>query len=136
VLGDEGTRFVCIENEITFSSLKTFEFEYIEQAYLSVSSEYSAPEGEGWYNIGTSVVFGVEEAVSQPGLLGTLGAKFKFSHWEGDFSSNLPITTISLDEPQQVIAVWKTDNTIMYYNSGLAVFGLTIIILIIRRARK
>ena len=136
ILRDEGTRFVCTENVVNFSSTKKLEFEYIEQVYLTVSSQYGSPKGEGWYNIGTSVIYGVDETISLSGLVGTLGAKYQFSHWEGDSSSNLPLSTILMDKPKQVDAVWRTDYIILYYNAGIALFGVIILLLTARRLIK
>ena len=72
--------------------------------YLTVASDLGSPRGEGWYASGDSATIGV----STP--LGFLVQQV-FDHWEGDATSTSPTTTVVMDGPKVVTAVWRSDYT-------------------------
>lgn len=79
------------------------------QYLLQISSNYGNPAGAGWYDAGSNVLVAIENSLPQSGYLGYIGSKFVFDHWTGDLSGNLSKTTILLDSPKHLIAVWRSE---------------------------
>ena len=111
------------------------EFEYNKQHYLSISSDYGNPQGEGWYNEGDTAIASIENSVSMVGLLGNLGAKKVFSKWDGDIVSTNPVSLIDMDTSTAVTAVWKDDFNLIYIEA-IGIIGLIIILIVISNQRS
>jgi uncharacterized repeat protein (TIGR02543 family) len=105
-------------------------FEAPERYYLTVVSDYGDPQGEGWYDSGSTASFSVTSPV------GTI-VRHSFTGWSGDSNANTPTATILMDESKTVIANWRTDYTYLYALIGGAAgsAGIALAIIIILRRR-
>ena len=72
--------------------------------YLTVISSLGSPSGEGWYASGSVAVAGVTTP------LGFLVQQV-FDHWEGASTSTSSTTTVMMDAPKTVVAVWRNEYT-------------------------
>lgn len=98
---------------------------YKLQFELKVVSEQGNPQGAGWYDQGTVANFFVT-SVPVSGFMGVLGGRLVLDRWRGDSTSSTPTSSVTMDRPKTVTAVWREDYTTVY-----ALFGVfaTIIIL-------
>lgn len=106
---------------------------YKTQYLLTVSSDYGIVQGAGWYDAGSSARFSVTTEVDT-----SYGVKQVFERWTGDTETTSAITTIMMDSPHTVRAVWRTDSTILYATMALGigaafVLGIALAIFAIRR---
>ena len=76
--------------------------QYKTQFYLSVKSPYGSPVGEGWYDEGTTAKFSVDPAID---LMN--GTRFVFSRWTDGQNDTAHMSTVTLDRPKTVSAIWK-----------------------------
>jgi len=102
--------------QVTMDAPHTVTARYKTQYMLTVSSDYGSPQGAGWYDAGSSATFWVTTPVET-----TYGVSQVFQRWTGDTESTSPTATITMDSPNTVRAVWRTDNTILYATIALAV---------------
>jgi len=119
---------------ITVSGSANYIAQYKTQYYLTVESDYGDPQGQRWYDEGSTAVFSVTSPVSAG-----LGVKYVFDHWEGDVSASTPSTEIPMRAPHTVRAVWRTDYTDLYSIIGaIGIVGLVgaFIVVKILRGRK
>jgi hypothetical protein len=121
----EGTRYLFTSwsdgNNLTSRTIIISEFaltsytaNYQTQYYLSVDSGYGDPEGEGWYDAGSTASFSVASSVSV-----SEGERLLFTGWAGDSSSSSPSSSLVMDAPKQVYAEWQTQ----YYLSVNSDYG-------------
>jgi len=76
------------------------------QYYLTVTSPYDTPGGEGWYNSGD-----IAYATLDTGIVpGAPGVQYVFTHWSGDASGTeyAQSDPIFMSRPKYAIANWKT----------------------------
>ena len=104
--------------EITMDVPHTAVARYRTQYLLTVSSEYGAADGGGWYDAGDSAEFSVTAQVE----IG-YGVSQVFDRWTGDVESSSTVGTIIMDSPHTVRAVWRTDSTILYATIALGIGG-------------
>jgi len=119
---------------ITVSGSANYIAQYKTQYYLTVESDHGDPQGQRWYDEGSTAVFSVTSPVSAG-----LGVKYVFDHWEGDVSASTPSTEIPMRAPHTVRAVWRTDYTDLYSIIGaIGIVGLVgaFIVVKILRGRK
>lgn len=83
------------------------------QFFLSVSSSFGTPKGEGWYDEGTVAKFSVAQDMAETVL-------HHFEHWEGDYSADSTEGSLLMDGPKKVTAQWTTS-----YWPLIALFALT-----------
>lgn len=81
---------------------------------LTIESTYAEPEGEGWYESGSTVTISV--APSEGMLI-----RHIFAGWSGDFSADTATASVTMDSPMAVTANWRTDLTRLYMLIGLIV---------------
>jgi len=103
--GTEGARYSCAANARSVSSEGAQSFEYKLQYFLTVKSEHGSTSGEGWYNAGSTASFSVS-----PTSIG-FGVQQVFKGWSGDSKATAPTSTIEMNGPRRVVAVWSTDYT-------------------------
>lgn len=77
------------------------------QYYLTVGSDFGDPQGEGWYDKGETATFSVTSPV---GII----IQQIFDGWGGDFTTDTPTATITMNSPKTVVANWRTDYTRVY----------------------
>jgi len=115
---------------IFMDSPKTMTANWDVQYYLRVISPYGTTTGEGWYKAGSTASFSVGPSKVPVKIWGYLGANHVFSAWTGDSSTSSSASTILMDGPKTVRAVW-TDNYLTTYAAasvftGVAVFGAAV----------
>ena len=128
ISGGEGVRYVfqqwTVDStaisgnsvQITMDAPHTVVAEYKTQYLLTVSSDYGVVQGGGWHDAGSSAAFSVTTSVDT-----SYGVKQVFERWTGDLESTSPATTITMDSPHTVSAVWGTDSTILYATIALGI---------------
>jgi uncharacterized repeat protein (TIGR02543 family) len=78
---------------------------YKTQYYLTVTSAYGTPGGQGWYDSGSPASATVTPLV----VSGPSGTQYVFTHWSGDASGTTsPSDPITMDGPKTATANWKT----------------------------
>lgn len=118
VLGSSGVRYVFVSwtvegrrynTEVAFvqvtqrSVIAVAEFK--AQYELVVKSEFGDPKGAGWYDEGSVATF----SVTSPFYI------LVFERWSGNSTAGSPKSTIVMNGPKTVVAVWRTDNTILIF---------------------
>ena len=90
---------------VLMNSPKTVEAMWVTQHYLTVTSDYGTPQGEGWYNEGSNAyaVLGSDLHVI------SADERFVFVSWGGDasgtdYTSSSPIV---MDQPKIASASWQ-----------------------------
>ena len=81
---------------------------------LTIESAYGEPEGEGWYESGSTVTISV--APSEGMLI-----RHIFAGWSGDFSGDTATASVTMNSPMAVTANWRADYTRLYMLIGLIV---------------
>ncbi len=71
------------------------------QYYLTVWSDYGTPQGEGWYDAGSTANISVTSQQIE-----TLSRHF-FTGWSGDCNATTTTATVLMDEPKTVTANWR-----------------------------
>jgi hypothetical protein len=81
---------------------------YQTQYYLTVSSSYGTPTGQGWCNAGSSASFGIETST----VSGGTGVRFVFSGWNstdsGGYEGSNSSDAIKMSNPIADTAKWTT----------------------------
>jgi hypothetical protein len=143
-----GTRFVrqavMLDNQgistppttITMDKPHTIKIQYQRQYYLTVTSAYGSPQGEGWYGEFTSAEFSVTSPLPVEGFQGILGAKYVFDHWSGDVAATTATASVTMDGPKTAKAEWRTDNTTLYIIIGVILCAIAIIVALLLMRRK
>ena len=75
---------------------------YKTQYKLLIESDYGEPEGQGWYDEGSTANISVT-SVEEP------TTKHIFTGWSGDYSGNTPTVSVIMDSPKTVRANWRTE---------------------------
>jgi len=81
---------------------------------LTIESTYGEPEGEGWYESGSTVTISVTPG---EGML----IRHIFTGWSGDFSGDAATASVTMDSPKAITAKWRIDYTRLYMLIGLIV---------------
>ena len=75
---------------------------YKTQYKLLIESDYGKPEGQGWYDEGSTANISVT-SVEEP------TTKHIFTGWSGDFSGSKATASVIMDSPKTVRANWRTE---------------------------
>ncbi len=136
VSGGTGTQFVesGSSGSSPISGSGTFSATYTTQYYLTMSSAYGGPTGQGWYNSGSLASF----AVTTPSSGGT-GTQYVFTSWNGSgngaYNGTSSSQSISMNNPITEIASWVTQYYLTvnsaqstttgqaWYNSGATAYA-------------
>jgi hypothetical protein len=95
---------------------------YQDEFRLDVVSGVTQGTGAGWYPAGEVANFSVPMLVSQQGLAGMVGVRWRFTGWSGDINSTTASDSVVMDHPYRVIASWVVDYGQLYYLAiGVAV---------------
>jgi len=118
VQGPAGTRYVflfwTVEGQRYDTETQTIRIvqrrltataEFKVQHQLVVKSEFGNPQGSGWFDEGSVATFFVTSPVG-------FGIQQVFERWSGDSTSTSPSSTIVMNSPKTVVAVWRADYTI------------------------
>jgi len=87
---------------------------YRTQFYLSLSSPYGSPIGEGWYDAGTTVRFSIEPSIDLSNR-----TRLMFYGWTGDQESSDFEGVAIVDKPKILHANWKRQYEIQISTKGL-----------------
>jgi hypothetical protein len=90
---------------------------YLTQYYLTVSSPYSTPNGEDWYDSGSTAAAGLSADTVDQGN----GTRRVFTNWNGDatgtnYAASDPIL---MNAPKTAVARWKTQYNVTFAQLGL-----------------
>ncbi len=99
---------------VTMDSPKAITANWRTDYLLTIESTYGEPEGEGWYESGSTVTISVTPS---EGML----IRHIFTGWSGDFSADAPAASVTIDSPKAITANWRTDHTRLYMLIGLMV---------------
>ncbi len=102
---------------------------YQTQYYVNVSSDYGNPIGSGWYDANSTANVSV---VTPQGF----GIQKIFDHWEGDQTSSSPTTSIVVNSPKTLTAIWRDDYTQTYIVIACIAVALILIAIFVRPKRK
>ncbi|MCW4019959.1 MAG: hypothetical protein NWF14_01835 [Candidatus Bathyarchaeota archaeon] len=118
--GTDNPADVKMNNDITETA------QWKTQCYLLVESDLGDPQGEGWYDEGSTVVVSV---TSPTGLL----IQHAFDRWSGDITSTSPTVTVIMNSPKTITATWRTDYTQLIIVVGTILIVIVISVLLIKR---
>jgi hypothetical protein len=90
---------------------------YKIQYYLTVTSPYGTPGGQGWYNSGDKAYATLDIGIFDHGN----GTRRVFKNWNGDASGTNYVKSdaIIMDGPKTAVAMWKTQYKLTVRTSGL-----------------
>jgi hypothetical protein len=75
---------------------------YKTQYQLTINSVYGQPEGEGWYDSGSTATISTASVEEGP-------IRRIFTGWSGDFTGEAETASVTMDSPKTVTANWRTD---------------------------
>jgi len=121
---------------ITMDTPHTIVAHYKTQYLLTASSDYGIVGGGGWYDAGSTATLSVATEVDT-----SYGVKQVFQKWTGDMEWTSATTAIKMDSPHTLMAVWRTDSTILYATIVLGicavfVLGIGLVMFAITRLRE
>lgn len=99
---------------VTMDSPKAIRANWRTDYLLTIESTYGGPEGEGWYESGSTVTISVTPS---EGML----IRHIFTGWSGDFSGDTATASVTVDSPKVITANWRTDRTRLYILIGIIV---------------
>jgi len=103
---------------------------YRIQHYLTVSSQYGDPRGEGWHDEGSMAEFSV---ATPAGFL----IQQVLVNWTGDVSTTSPRDKTRMDRPKTVTAQWRADYTQLNVAIVIAVGVIAgLVVMNVRRRRR
>ncbi len=122
------TGFYTLSN-INMNDVRKIDFEYKNQYFINVLSNFGHPVGSGWYDDGSIITISVI-----PGNDFIL--KRNFVGWEGSIigQGTQESANVLVSSPQTIIAMWQEDYTVISIIGISAVSGITYVI--IRHKRK
>jgi hypothetical protein len=107
---------------LLMNSSKTLSVNWRLQYYLTVNSPYGNPTGEGWYDANSTAVFSVNPTHN-------FVIQNHFLLWADDSTSSDATSSILMDGPKKVTAVWETDTSSLLL-LGTAI-GVTLVVLLV-----
>jgi len=94
-------------HSVSVTQSTTFTARYKTQYYLTVQSNYGNPQGNGWYNAGTTANFSIETSITH----GT-STKYIFDSWTGtgagSYSGQIRQASVVMNNPVIETANWST----------------------------
>jgi hypothetical protein len=124
------TRTITITQHGDYSAL------FKTQYQLKVISDLGNPQGEGWYDTGSTATFSVTSPSPSSGLFGLLGGRAIFQKWTGSSTSNSPASTITMNGPRAVQAVWIIDNSPAYVTVAIIVAAVIVAVMVVMVKRR
>jgi len=98
---------------------------YTVQYRLTVQSQYEKCFGAGWYDANSTATFTVPESVSARDLAWILGVRYRFERWSGDSKSSNSTSSVVMNGPKMVSAIWRVEYGSAYV-IGLLVIGAAV----------
>ncbi|MDW7679851.1 MAG: cohesin domain-containing protein, partial [bacterium] len=84
-------------------SNQTVTANFTTQYYLTVTSSRDNPQGQGWYNSGSTANFSVSSPADESN-----GTRYVFTQWSGAYSGSSTSGSVVMSGPKEVIANWQT----------------------------
>jgi len=110
---------------------------YTPQYRLNVESPYEKCYGAGWYDVNSTATYTVPESVPARDLTWILGVRYRFEKWSGDSISSNRTSSLVIDSPKKVSAVWRIDYSSVYIISLLVVVAaVTWTVAYLKKERK
>lgn len=75
---------------------------YKVQHQLVIESAYGEPEGQGWYDAGSTATISVT-SIEEP------ATRHIFTGWSGDYSGDTATASVVMNSPKAITANWRTD---------------------------
>jgi photosystem II stability/assembly factor-like uncharacterized protein len=144
ILGNSGVRYAFqhwtdgskdLSRSITVTKHGDYSALFNTQYELKVISDFGNPQGGGWYDAGSKATFSITSLSPQPGLLGLLGGKVVFQGWTGYVVAGSPTSTITMNGPKTVQAIWRTDNSQAYITVAVLIAAAAAAIVLFLRKR-
>ncbi|MBI2937363.1 MAG: S8 family serine peptidase [Thaumarchaeota archaeon] len=88
------------------------------QYRLTVRTSYGTPSGAGWYDSGTNAPFSVQPMFDQGNR-----TRRVFTSWSGSTTASNSLTSILMDGPKSVTALWKKQYELFILSSNKATSG-------------
>jgi hypothetical protein len=109
--------FTSQTGTMTVTTYGTVTGNYGTQYYLTVTSPYRTPGGQGWYNSGDTAYATLNSPIIDHGN----GTRHVFSGWSGDASgtSFAQSSAISMTAAKTAVALWKTRYSLSFTETGL-----------------
>jgi hypothetical protein len=132
-----------IGTSYTFSNVQaahTITFNWQEQYYLNVTSEYGFTAGSGWYNSGSTSTFTVTSSATDGN-----GNRLSFVTWKGTgvgaYTGSGTLQAVVMNNPITETATWTTSSTSLYTvgEAALIIFAFLLLVSLLlawRRRRK
>ncbi len=92
---------------IIMTAPKTVTADWQNEYLLTIESAYGEPEGEGWYDEGSTATISIPEST------GAIVRQF-FTGWSGDFDGTTTSASFTVNSPMVVTANWRTDYLQLY----------------------
>lgn len=106
------------ERKINLTQPSSYSATYKKQYYLKLWTSYGKTNGTGWYDSGTIAEISITPiSIPMMNSLGILSGTMIFDHWEGDLVSNESYTSLVMNSPKEISAVWNKDftNPILFF---------------------
>ena len=115
---DSGTATTGTSYQFTdIQASHTIVFNWQEQYYLTVNSQYGNPTGQGWYNTGSTANIDITNTAQN-----SENTQYSFSQWTGTGSAGYTGTnlaqSITMNSPVTETASWNTQYKVTYLAAG------------------
>ena len=122
-----GYRLITNGYALEVTSDMTLTAVYANQFFVNVTSPFGQVSGSGWYNQGSNVSVKVTPySIPAQGVLGLLHVGTVFEGWTGDFSGSMNPSSLTVDSPKHIVAVWGTDYGLLPLLIGVIIAVLVI----------
>ena len=123
-------RQLVISDDWNIASLYRVEY------YLSVKSEMGQVSGEGWYPQGSQASFAIAPSSTVVPKFGILTEHYIFNGWSGDIESTNVTSSIIMDGPKAVDAIWVYSGTSISFVLVSDIFYVGALVLAVRGLYK
>lgn len=86
----------------TISGGGVYTANYETQYEMVIESAFGQPEGQGWYEAGSTAVLSAQ-SIEEPTI------RHIFTGWSGDYSSAAITASLTMDSPKKITTNWRTD---------------------------
>lgn len=101
--------------QIYVNSPTTLQASWKTQYAVTIQSEYGAPLGSGWYDVGSAVPVSIQTNVDYGNA-----TRRSFASWTGDYTGASPNVTLRMDTPKTLTANWNTEYLVIFRVAGLS----------------
>jgi hypothetical protein len=139
IVENEGVRYKPTVGNATVRETAVIDLKYVKQYLLRMNARSAT--GEGWYDAGTTAVFGAPDAVPVDGFFGVIGGRFRLVQWLNEKNQTMNETRIDMDGPHNLTAIYVEDLSLAYATLGgivaaVAAVAAAVVLLQIRKRKK